>query len=150
MYETSIKHQRKQRSKAAPPTRRLPCEPLAALEEQPRKLRAGYKATKEAASKLQSCCHCRPERNICRSHTAQSQKNTYRCSIKNRSLQSWRMFELAHIVCRATTVARGNTVHSRFQEPVAMRPTEYFPNQTMPPPHPHLILCYTLSRNLRQ
>lgn len=46
------------------------------------------------------------------------------------------MFELAHIVCRATTVAMGNTVHSRFQEPVAMQPTEYFPNQTMPPPPP--------------
>lgn len=81
-----------------------------------------------------------------------TEKNTYRCSIKNRSLQSWLVFELAHIVCRATTVAMGNTVHSRFQEPVAMRPTEYFPNQTMPPPTPtpHLILHCTLSRNLRQ
>lgn len=66
---------------------------------------------------------------------AQSEKNTYRCSIKSRSPQSWLMFALAHIVCRATTVANGNTVHSRFQEPVAMQPTEYFPNQTMPSPH---------------
>lgn len=66
---------------------------------------------------------------------AQSEKNTYRCSIKSRSPQSWLMFALAHIVCRATTVASGNTVHSRFQAPVAMQPTEYFPNQTMPSPH---------------
>lgn len=68
-------------------------------------------------------------------YKSQSEKNTYRCSIKSRSPQSWLMFALAHIVCRATTVASGNTVHSRFQEPVAMQPTEYFPNQTMPSPH---------------
>lgn len=61
-------------------------------------------------------------------------KNTYRCSIRSRSLRSWLVFAPAHIVCRATTVAAGNTVHSRFQEPVARRPAECLPNQTMPPP----------------
>lgn len=80
-------------------------------------------------------------------NSTQSEQNTYRCSIKNRSPQSWLMFALAHIVCRATTVARGNTVHSRFQEPVAMQPTEYFPNQTMP--SPQLIFLAHINQKLR-
>lgn len=72
-------------------------------------------------------------------------KNICRCSIKTWSPQSWHCLP-ALIVCWVTTVARGDAVHSRLQEPVAGQLREYFPNQTMSSQSNPLYLTLTRSK----